>query len=295
MSNISAKPFVKWAGGKRQLIPEIDMVIEKKLNNGELNNYVEPFVGAGAIFFHVEAKYDFEEYIINDINTDLINLYLTIKNNLNELLYSLEELDKKYKKKNELERKSFFYDKRDEFNNINEDILNKSSLFIFLNKTCFNGLYRVNKKGKFNVPSGKYKNPKILDEENLKIVSQKLQKVRIFNKDFEEIGKYIDENSLVYLDPPYRPISSSSSFKSYQSSDFNDKEQKRLADFYTRLSNKDAALVLSNSDPKNNDKSDNFFDDLYGDFKIKRIEAKRSINSKAKKRGKIKELLIHNY
>jgi len=295
MSNISAKPFVKWAGGKRQLIPEIDMVIEKKLNNGELNNYVEPFVGAGAIFFHVEAKYDFEEYIINDINTDLINLYLTIKNNLNELLYSLEELDKKYKKKNEVERKSFFYDKRDEFNNINEDILNKSSLFIFLNKTCFNGLYRVNKKGKFNVPSGKYKNPKILDEENLKIVSQKLQKVRIFNKDFEEIGKYIDENSLVYLDPPYRPISSSSSFKSYQSSDFNDKEQKRLADFYTRLSNKDAALVLSNSDPKNNDKSDNFFDDLYGDFKIKRIEAKRSINSKAKKRGKIKELLIHNY
>ena len=164
-----------------------------------------------------------------------------------------------------------------------------------MNRTCFNGLYRVNSKGKFNVPFGKYVNPKICDEENLIKASEILKNVKILNNDFEKTDEYIDENTFVYFDPPYRPLSNTSSFNSYSKEIFNDEVQERLADFYKRLHKKKAKLMLSNSDPKNTCQDDDFFDDLYSDFNILRVNAKRMINSNASKRGNVTELLILNY
>jgi len=297
------KPFVKWAGGKRQLIPIISEKLPLELKKGEIKRYVEPFVGGGAILFYLVQNYEFEEIIINDINEDLINAYKIIKYNVHELIDYLKELSNEYLGLCIDERKKYYYNIRDKFNNGNLSKVEKAAYFIFLNKTCFNGLYRVNKKGKFNVPHGRYKNPCILDKENLMSVSEVLKNVKIINGDFEKVEKYIDENTFVYLDPPYRPLSTSSSFTAYQKSDFNDDEQVRLAEFYDKLDLKGAKLMLSNSDPKNANVEDNFFDNLYEcnkknpnkHYNILRVDAKRSINSKANKRGKIKELLIINY
>lgn len=195
-------------------------------------------------------------------------------------------------------RKKYYYEKRNVYNGIKigDSIdIEKAALFIFLNKTCFNGLYRVNKSGLYNVPMGAYKNPCICDKENLLNVSRALENVIINCWNYLETEKIIDENTFVYVDPPYRPLPSSSSFTSYTNSPFGDKEQVELADFATRVKEKNARIILSNSDPKNVDVNDNFFDELYRNFIIKRVSATRMISSNSGSRGRINELLIRNF
>lgn len=296
MNDHKAKPFVKWAGGKRQLLPIINDNLPKELKNKELNKYIEPFVGGGAVLFNIISQYKFEQIIINDYNEDLMHLYNHIKNNKDKIINELKNLSDTYLSLNDDDRKNYYYKARELFNSEKSGTITKSVLFIFLNRTCFNGLYRVNSSGKFNVPYGSYKNPTILDIDNIVKVSEALSNVTILNGDFSIIEKYVDEKTFVYFDPPYRPLSVTSSFTSYEKNDFNDEEQIRLANFYKYLHNeKHAKLMLSNSDPKNINENDDFFDVLYKDFNIKRVEAKRAINSDRNGRGKITELLITNY
>ncbi len=299
MNNYAAKPFVKWAGGKRQLLPVINKHLPKELKEKKINKYVEPFVGGGAVLFDIVSKFEFEQIIINDCNKDLMNVYKHIKNNKNELINELQKLSDEYLSLDLDGRKDYYYKARDLFNAEDPGTILKSALFIFLNKTCYNGLYRVNSSGKFNVPHGQYKNPTILDKNNILKVSEALSNVTILCGDFTIVEEYVDEKTFVYFDPPYRPLNSTSNFTSYVENDFDDNEQIRLANFFKHLHNeKHAKLMLSNSDPKNVDENDNFFDKLYkqgNDFTIKRVEAKRAINSKGNGRGKITELLIINY
>jgi DNA adenine methylase len=286
-----AKPFLKWAGGKGQLLDEIDSRLPQELRNGEIDNYVEPFVGGGAVFFHIAQRYDgIKRFYLFDRNNDLVNCYNSIKNDVNSLIAELQQLENKFLPLVKSKRKDFYYEKRIEFNSDR----NPATL-IFLNKTCFNGLYRVNRKDEFNVPFGDYKNPKICDTENLENVSQVLQKAEITYADFEESDEYIDKKTFVYFDPPYRPISRTASFTSYSKDDFNEDEQKRLARFCRQIDKKGVKFLLSNSDPKNEDPKDHFFEDHYKGFKLARVKATRAINCKASGRGEINELIITNY
>ena len=290
----TAHPFVKWAGGKTQLLPEI-----RKHYPRRIKKYCEPFVGGGAVLFDVLQKCHPEEVLINDVNSELINTYSQIKNNCNLLIEQLSELQQAYKSQSLEENKILFYEKRNRYNELkinrnDAENLEKSALFIFLNKTCFNGLYRVNKKGLFNVPFNNAKNPLICDEENLKTCSELLQNVQMKVGDYSNCKNFIDSETFVYLDPPYRPLTESSSFTSYSENHFSDNEQIELGNFITEISNKGAKVLASNSDPKNANAEDNFFDELYSNFSIERIRASRMINSNAKKRGAISELLISN-
>ncbi len=295
MKDISATPFLKWAGGKRQLLATISENLPKELEEGKINKYIEPFVGGGALFFDLIQKYNFQEIILNDYNSDLINLYKYIKNDVNLLINKLQTISEQYLKLDQEDRKEYFYKIRESYNKATSDSIEKAVYLIFLNKTCFNGLYRVNKKNQFNVPHGRYKNPTILNKENLLNVSHLLENVNVTSGDFSKIESLVDEETFVYFDPPYRPLSTSSSFTSYSNNEFNDSEQIRLAEFFTNLDGKGGKLMLSNSDPKNADIEDEFFDDLYKDYNIRRVNAKRTINSDSNGRGKITELLITNY
>lgn len=295
--NKEVKPFIKWAGGKSALLDNIRKFYPNELG-GKINKYCEPFVGGGAVLFDVLSNYNIEEIYISDVNEELINVYKTINNNVEELIDLLEFIQTEYISLSTEERKKYYYQKRDEFNlYIRKEIKNMvygSALFIFLNRTCFNGLYRVNRDGLFNVPSGTYKNPKICDKENLKNISEKLKNIKIVCDKYNKSINFIDENTLVYFDPPYKPLTETASFTSYSRYEFGDKEQSELATYFKKASEKGAVCILSNSDPKNIDESDNFFDDLYAGFNINRIKAKRRINSNASKRGNINELLITN-
>ncbi len=292
-----AKPFVKWAGGKNQLLNEIENVIPAQLKTNEFI-YIEPFVGGGAVLFWILQKYpNIRTAVINDINSDLINSYITIKENVEELIVILKKLeDMYYSFLNNLEKKKkFYYSKRELFNKRISDKVTQTALFIFLNRTCFNGLYRVNRKNEFNVPIGSYKKPMICDEANLRAVSKLLQKVIILNGDFEQTLQYAKNTTLFYFDPPYKPLSQTSSFNSYTKDEFNDKEQIRLAKFCIKIDLLGYKWILSNSDVKGKNPNDNFFDELYGQFNIKRVMARRNINSNPNKRGELTELLITNY
>lgn len=292
------KPFVKWAGGKGSLISQLTNFYPFELENGTIKKYVEPFVGGGAVLIDILQKYDVEEAYAFDINKDLINCYNVIKQDVETLIEKLNEKEKEFLNIELENRQEYFYKIRSEYNSYKiEDNLDvkRASEFIFLNRTCFNGLYRVNKNGKFNVPCGKYKNPTICDAENLRNLSKLLQNVVFEYGDYKKCIKYIDINTFVYFDPPYRPLSITSGFTSYTKEDFNDENQKELADFYKELDLKNAKLMLSNSNPKNTNKEDNFFEDIYKGFNINEVSAKRMINSKAQGRGEISELLITNY
>lgn len=290
------KPFVKWVGGKSQLIDELKKMLpidEEKV----LTKYCEPMVGGGALFFNILSKYNFEELYISDINAELINAYQVIKNDVEILIEKLQEMQMLFLSMDESDKKSYYYSIRDKFNTTNLSIttaVNKAAYFIFLNKTCFNGLYRVNRKGHFNVPMGAYKNPTICDNENLRNIHTALQNVTIVCGDYSDSKQFIDKNTFVYLDPPYRPLSKTSDFTSYNADIFDDNQQIRLAKFIDEINNSGAKIVLSNSDPKNVNPNDSFFDELYKEYKIKRVSATRMINSKAENRGKINELLICN-
>lgn len=294
----TVKPFVKWAGGKNSLIPQITKYYPFELKNGFIERYIEPFVGGGAVLIDILQKYEIKEAYAFDINIDLINCYNVIKNNVEELINELDKKEKNFIALNDEERQNYFYDIRAEYNSykLNDKLdVKRASEFIFLNRTCFNGLYRVNKDGKFNVPCGKYKNPTICDSNNLRNLSELIKNVIFEYGDYRKSEKYVNNNTFVYFDPPYRPLSATSGFTSYTKEDFNDDNQKELAQYYNKLSLKNAKLMLSNSNPKNVNENDNFFEDIYKGFYINEVSAKRMINSNAKGRGEISELLITNY
>lgn len=292
----NAKPFLKWAGGKTQLISDIEKIMPKNLNNSKFT-YIEPFVGSGAVLFWMLNNFpNLEKAVINDINEDLINTYKTIASKPKELISLLEILQNEFHslEGKEDNKKLYYYKKRELYNTRKTEQSGQSALFIFLNRTCFNGLYRVNSKNLYNVPMGGYKKPTICDKENILAVSKVLQKVEILSGDYEQTLNYTNRNSLFYFDPPYKPLSETSSFNSYAKDDFNDNEQIRLRDFCNKLDVLNHSWVLSNSDVKGKDENDNFFDELYSDFNIQRVEARRSINANPEKRGKLTELLITN-
>ena len=293
----TVKPFLKWAGGKNQLLNEIEKYYP--FENG-IKKYAEPFVGGGAVLFDILNKYDLEEIYISDINEELINTYTMIREHIDELIQKLFIMQDEFIPIENSDRKIYYSKKREKFNflklnNSIEDDIEKAAIMIFLNKTCFNGLYRVNKKGFFNVPMGDYKNPMICDEDNLRLVSEKLNNIKIESGDYRKSEKFIDKNTFVYIDPPYRPLTRNSGFIAYSQTNFDDKQQIRLSEFINFISKNGAKVLLSNSDPKNIDEKDDFFDNIYSKYKIRRVEATRMINSKASARGKIKELLISNY
>lgn len=295
---IKCKPFIKWVGGKGQLLLEINKLYPVELGKS-INKYAEIFIGGGAVLFDILSKYRLDEVYISDKNLELINTYKSIRDNVDILIKSLKKMEKEYIPMNNEDRKVYYYKRRTEYNNlkinIEENNIRKAALFIFLNKTCFNGLYRINKKGEYNVPMGAYKNPKICDEENLKNVSLSLKNVKIIYADYRESKDFIDDKTFVYIDPPYRPLNPTSSFTSYTENDFTDKEQVELAEYINLLNKKKAKIVISNSDPKNNNIDDNFFDELYKNYNINRVKATRMLNSNASLRGEINELLITNY
>ena len=348
-----AKPFLKWAGGKRQLLPEIEARLPKDI--AKCTTYVEPFLGGGALFFHFQEKYDFKNIHISDFNPELVLCFSTLQYSVKPVIKELKRLINSYPSEKE-QRKEVYYQVRENWNkhvlktfrdnnwwdysltakdcwrlyklccpnykknkrdwnwfrqkyksglrfndsnsrwmNRNKFCATRSAQMIFLNKTCFNGLFRVNKKGGFNVPIGSYVNPSFPSEEDLNEVHEALQGVNVHHASYEECESWLDNKTFVYFDPPYRPISDTSFFVSYSSGDFNDDDQRNLAQFFRNLNAKNVRLLLSNSDPKNHVPNDEFFDDLYTGFQIERVYANRAINSDPKSRGKISELLISNY
>lgn len=293
------RPFVKWAGGKGSLIPQLKNFYPFELENETINKYVEPFIGGGAVLINILQKYDVKEVYAFDINIDLINCYNVIKNNVDELINKLDKMEKDFIILEQDDRQKYFYEIRKEYNSYridkNEQSVKRASEFIFLNRTCFNGLYRVNKSGEFNVPCGKYKNPTICDADNLRNLSYLIRNVVFQYGDYTKSEQYVDNNTFVYFDPPYRPLSVSSGFTSYTKEDFNDDNQKELATYYRKLNEKKAKLMLSNSNPKNTNKDDTFFEEIYKGFNINEVSAKRMINANTKGRGAISELIITNY
>lgn len=303
-NNDLVKPFLKWAGGKYKSSKIIEQFLPKSIKKSKIiDHYFEPFVGGGGLFFYLSNHYSIKNAYINDINKELILTYNVIQKDVEPLIEYLDDIQNQFIPLSQNDRKSFYLDVRREFNNnlngfdydnYSEEHIVRASQVIFMNKTCFNGLFRVNKKGKFNVPMGRYKKPNILDESNLRNVSRVLENTKIHNGDYSYIEDLIKDNSLIYFDPPFRPLTKTSSFTSYSENPFGDTEQEKLADFYKMISGEKRFVILSNSDPKNVDESDNFFDDLYSEFEIHRFEVPRSINSNAKKRGKISEILVTN-
>lgn len=294
----SVKPFLKWAGGKGQLLQEIEKYYP--FSDSKIKKYAEPFVGGGAVLFDILSKYDLEEIYISDTNAELINTYRIVRDDIDALIKMLYKLQSEFMPLDKDNRKEYYIKKRKHFNDLkingNENInIKKAALMIFLNKTCFNGLFRVNKKGLFNVPMGSYKNPLICDEKNIRAVSEKLKNVKIVCGDYRKSSEFIDENTFVYFDPPYRPLTDTASFTAYTENMFNDKEQTELAEFVKDMDRKGAKIVVSNSDPKNSNEDDDFFDNIYSSYKITRVEANRMINCNGNARGKIKELLISNF
>jgi DNA adenine methylase len=268
-------PFLKWVGGKRQIMPSIVELMPKNITF-----YCEPFAGGGAVLFHLQPH----KAIINDFNEELVNVYQVIKNNLDDLIEDLK------KHKNEPE---YFYnlraiDRTEEFKKLSE--IERASRIIYLNKTCFNGLYRVNNSGEFNSPFGKYKNPNIVNEPTLKAVSNylKTNDIQLISGDYETILKNLDKKSFVYLNPPYHPISESSNFTGYVQGGWNMCDQVRLREACDDLHKRGIKFLLSNS-------STDFIKDQYKDYEITIIKANRSINSNGEKRGEVDEVLIRNY
>ena len=295
-----ARPFLKWAGGKRQLMKEIEARLPSDIE--ECKSYIEPFVGGGAVLFHLLETRTFEEVHISDVNPELILCYRTLKSDAESVIKHLSKLIESYPSEQD-QRKESYYTIRQDWNSNVEKIpslsktqrAKRTAKTLFLNKTCFNGLFRVNSKGEFNVPIGSYVNPSFPSSESLLDVQRALQSVTIHEAPFEECENWIDGTSFVYFDPPYRPLSATSHFVSYSKGDFNDEDQKRLATFFRTLDKTGAKLLLSNSDPKNTNPNDEFFDNIYSKFTIDRVSANRAINSKGLKRGPINELLIRNY
>lgn len=292
-----AKPFIKWVGGKSQLIEQLDAQLPADFGNWENVTYIEPFVGGGAMLFYMLQRYpNIQHAIINDINPDLATCYRTVRDTPEQLIESLMDIENAYLiLEAEDDRKDFFMAARKRYNEKNLDPIENTTMFFFLNRTCFNGLYRVNKKGLFNVPFGKYANPTICDPVTIRRDSELLQRVEILNGDFEETFEHALGNTFFYFDPPYRPLSDTSSFNDYAKETFNDDAQIRLKKYCDRINKAGFHFMLSNSDCKGKNEEDNFFDALYHAYQIERVWASRSINSNPQKRGKLTEILVRNY
>jgi len=301
-SSQEAKPFLKWAGGKRQLLPQLKKYFPKELcEKGKIKNFHEPFLGSGAVFFWVAQHCNIEKSFLNEINPEIYLCYITIKKDVDLLIEELKALDSQYKSSDAAERKDLFYKIRTEYNTTRKPSIFKryipaiaarrAAMTIFLNRTCFNGLYRVNSNGDFNTPHGRYPSPRICDAQNLLKVSKLLENVEISNKDFASIRTTVKKDSFVYFDPPYKPVSATASFTAYTSPDFGDKDQARLARLVRTLDKRfKAKIMLSNSSPDSD-----FFEKLYSGFHIEKIVASRFINCDASKRGKVAEILVMNY
>ena len=289
---MKAKPFVKWVGGKSQLIDQLEAKLPADFDQWENVTYIEPFVGGGAMLFYMlQTHSNIKKAIINDINPDLTTCYRVVCDNSDAVVNSLKEIQKEYYAlRSEEERKQFFMQRRDEFNTKALDDVRNTTLFFFLNRTCFNGLYRVNKSGLFNVPFGRYETPMICDPNTIYADSALLQNVEILTGDYQKTLSYAKGNTLFYFDPPYRPLNNTSSFNDYTKEAFNDLAQRRLKEFCDQVQVAGYHFMLSNSDCQ-----DMFFDDLYAQYIIERVWASRSINANPSKRGKLTEILVHNY
>lgn len=303
-------PIIKWAGGKKKLAPTIERLLSNQIDLNTIETYVEPFAGGASLLLFLSNKYTFKKQVVLDINPDLINLYLTVRDHSAKLMDKLHIIQSEYNLLDPTEQKEYYYQVRKDFNeNIlardsDNDVfktqvegqlltnLQQAAFFIFLNKTDFNGLYRVNSKGTFNVPFGQRKKINLFDECNITNFSGLLQNTEIMLGDYHATEKFAGPNTLYYFDPPYRPLTNSANFTSYTKSDFNDTSQQKLAEFATKVSQKGAHFALSNSDPHQNDQNDNFFDDLYSNFTINRIQASRMISARSHGRGNVSELLI---
>jgi len=296
--SIEAKPFLKWAGGKGQLLQQLSEHLPGCINN-EPFTYIEPFVGGGAMLFFMLQRFgNIRKAVINDVNEDLILTYCTIRDDVEPLIERLQRLEHEYLSIDDQKgRSALFYEVRERYNQHEGDTLYRVSLLIFLNKTCFNGLYRVNTKGRFNVPFGRYANPTICNADVLRADSQLLQSahLEICQGDFSQTIQYTEGLTFVYLDPPYRPLDATSSFTAYAKSDFNDDDQRKLANFCHHLSERGCLWMQSNADCSAKNPDDTFFEDLYADYHIHRVHASRFINANPCKRGKLTELLIKNY
>ena len=293
-----AKPFLKWAGGKSQLLNQLGAYLPQQISE-EPFTYIEPFVGGGAMLFYMLQHFcNIRKAVINDVNEDLILTYRIIKDDVEALITNLDKYEKDYLAITDQEgRSQIFYEVRERYNQHLGDSIERASQLIFLNKTCFNGLYRVNRRGQFNVPFGKYANPTISNAKLLRADSQLLQsaQVVISQGDYAQTVQHIDGLTFVYLDPPYRPLDATSSFTAYAKGDFNDDDQRALAAFCHQLSERGCFWMESNADCSAKNPNDTFFEDLYADYKIERVYASRFINANPEKRGKLTELLIKNY
>jgi len=270
--------FVKWAGGKGQLLEQFKPLFPKKIER-----YLEPFVGSGAVFFYIIQNYKPKEIIISDINEELINAYKIIKTDVERLIVEL----KQHKEYHNAKGKSYYLAIR-ATNPKDLPQLEMAARFIYLNKTCFNGLYRVNSKGGFNVPMGSYKNPDIVQEEKLRIVSKLLKNVTIKKMSFEKVLNFAKKGDFIYFDPPYQPLENKKSFTTYTKDAFLEKEQKLLEEVFNKLDKKGCSVMLSNSDTK-------FIKDLYSEYNINFVQATRMINCNGDKRGKVNEVVVTNY
>ncbi|MDR0811815.1 MAG: Dam family site-specific DNA-(adenine-N6)-methyltransferase, partial [Paludibacter sp.] len=260
-SSNNAKPFIKWAGGKNQLLEQFNDFYPNELRSGVIKNYVEPFLGGGALFFALSQQFKIEKAYLSDLNKDLVLTYQVVQQKPENLLDFLVQYQKEYDTTEQEKRNDLFLEVRQYFNNqrfeinykkMSDNWISRAAQFIFLNKTCFNGLFCLNSKGEFNVPYGKYKTAKIFDEQNIMAASECLQNAEIVQADYTNCWNAVDENSFVYFDPPYRPISQTASFTTYTGFEFRDSEQLNLANFYRKLDReKGAKLMLSNSDPTN--------------------------------------------
>ncbi|MCP4155443.1 MAG: DNA adenine methylase [bacterium] len=302
---VDARPFLKWAGGKAQLLPEISKRLPKHvLESKTIPGYIEPFIGGGALFFYLMNHFKIKKAFILDINCELITAYKTIQHSPEKLIEHLKLLRETFLEKEQSDREKYYYHIREEFNKhpggfqsdgVDSSWIQRTAQLIFLNKTCYNGLFRKNRSGEFNVPFGKYKKPTIFTEENINAVSSALQKTDIIKGDFKDSEKFVTKESFVYLDPPYRPLNKTSNFTGYSEFGFTDTDQERLFRYFQKVDKKKAYALLSNSDPRNENKDDDFFDKLYQDYHISRVGATRMINSNSAKRGKINEILVTNY
>jgi DNA adenine methylase len=306
---MDARPILKWAGGKGQLLDRLSAYFPKALSDGTIQNYFEPFLGGGAMFFHVMQNYPLRSAFLMDANEELVLLYNAVKRDVEPLIAQLRQMERDYLKLNEERRKARFLRVREAFNKARPGMdfrkystawVERAGQILFLNKTCYNGLFRVNREGGFNVPFGKYARPAILDAENLRAASALLAKAQLRLGDFGDLGKkasLVKPGSFIYYDPPYRPLSRTASFTSYSRFAFGDGEQERLASMFKALDKRGIYQMLSNSDPKNADPKDDFFEERYDGYRdtFYRIPASRSINSDPARRGRINEIVITNY
>ena len=299
VKTVAAKPFLKWAGSKRQLLARFLDAYPPALLAGQVKKYYEPFLGGGAVFFDIAQRYEIKAAYLSDVNEDLVLTYQVVQSKVADLIELLLQHEKKYLSLGAADRLAYFYEQRRLFNltstpagisgNARKTIVRAAAL-IFLNRTCYNGLYRVNSKGAFNSPAGAYAQPTICDERNLLQASRLLSGAIIENKSYSAITSRAAAGSFVYFDPPYRPLSHTASFTAYSKAAFTDKDQQALSKVCRKLDKKQVLFMLSNSDT-----GDGFFEQLFQGFSISRIPARRSINADPSKRGFINELLITNY